>query len=144
MAKKTVADLDRDQQILSRLARIEQKIDSLGQTNAFSLRAEADKHFASAKQIFKRSKRRAQIYMAADGMRSVNEIADHLQIPRQNVGQALKLLREESLLGVDRTGGRDIYSKMPIDKTHRISAFIRQEYSLDAQGRPVQTARKRR
>ena len=32
------------QQILSRLGNIEQKVDSLDETNAFALRAEADKH----------------------------------------------------------------------------------------------------
>lgn len=38
---------DRDQQILRRLANIEHKIDSLEQTTAFALRADAEQHFES-------------------------------------------------------------------------------------------------
>jgi hypothetical protein len=43
---------DRDQQILNRLAKIEHKVDSLEQTTAFALRADAKRHFASVKEIF--------------------------------------------------------------------------------------------
>ena len=91
-------NLDRDQQILDRLAKIEHKVDSIEQTNAFALRAEADKHFAEVKKIFGRSHRRAQIYLAADGARSVQEIAKYLHIQRQNVGPDLRRLGEEGLL----------------------------------------------
>src|SRR5688572_32958159 len=90
--------LDRDQQILARLANIEHKVDSIEQTNAFALRAEAEKHFAEVKKIFKKSRRRAQIYLAADGARSVQEIGEYLGIKRQNVGADLKELAEEGLL----------------------------------------------
>lgn len=151
MAKKTALDLDRDQQILNRLSRIENKVDSLEQTTAFALRAEADKHFASAKAIFKNSKRRAQIYLAADGMRGVQEIAAHLKMKRQNVGPDLRVLRGEGLLELtDATDGRDIWTKKPIDHTLRISHFLRAEYSLGSDGLPVKakakakSARKRR
>jgi hypothetical protein len=43
--------LDRDQQILDRLAKIEHKVDSIEQTNAFALRADADRHFAEVKKL---------------------------------------------------------------------------------------------
>ena len=35
---------ERDQQILNRLSRIEHRVDSIDQTSAFAMRAEADKH----------------------------------------------------------------------------------------------------
>jgi len=70
MAHKDKAE-DRDQQILSRLAHIEQKVDSIDETNAFALRADAIKHKGTVKLIFKHGKRRAQIYLAADGTRGV-------------------------------------------------------------------------
>src|SRR5260370_34251996 len=99
---------DRDQQILSRLARIEHKVDSIDQTNAFALRAESEKHFKEVKKIFGRSIRRAQVYLAANGQRSVEQIATFLKMKRQNVGPDLRVLREEGLLEiVDTTGGRD-------------------------------------
>lgn len=151
MAKKTLLDLDRDQQILNRLSRIENKVDSLEQTTAFALRAEADKHFASAKAIFKNSKRRAQIYLAADGMRGVQEIATHVKMNAKNAGRDLKVLQAEGLLELtDATDGRDVWTKKPIDHTLRISQFLRAEYSLGPEGLPVKAkakgkgARKRR
>jgi hypothetical protein len=64
---------DRDQQILSRLAHIQHKVDSIDETNAFALRADATKHMETVKGIFKRGKRRAQVYLAANGTRGVVE-----------------------------------------------------------------------
>lgn len=58
MANKHDRSDDRDQQILSRLAHIEHKVDSIDETNAFALRADADKHQGTVKKIFKRCKRR--------------------------------------------------------------------------------------
>jgi hypothetical protein len=55
---------DRDQQILRRLANIQHKIDSLEQTTAFALRADADKHVESVRKIFGKSKKRVQVYLA--------------------------------------------------------------------------------
>src|SRR5689334_14022023 len=89
---------DRDQQILSRLGNLEHKVDSIDQTNAFALRADSERHAVEMKKIFTTSKRRAQIYLAADGVRSVEEIANHLGMQRQNVGPDLKHLGEEGLL----------------------------------------------
>ena len=147
MGKKSAVDLDRDQQILNRLSRIEHKVDSLEQTTAFALRAEADKHFASVVAIFKNGARRAQIYLAADGSRGVQEIAEHLKMKRQNVGRDLKVLQYEGLLELtDSTDGRDIWTKKPIDRTLRISHFLRSEYSLGGDGLALKgkSARKRR
>ncbi len=40
---------ERDQQILSRLSHIQHKVDSIDETNAFALRAEAGKHMEIVK-----------------------------------------------------------------------------------------------
>jgi biotin operon repressor len=136
---------DATQQILSRLAKIQHKVDSLEQTQAFALRADADRHFASAKAIFKNSKRRAQVYLAADGQRSVQEIGQHLKMKRQNVGPELKILREEGLLEiVDDTGGRDVWAKTAIDRSIRISKFLCHEFALGSDGRSSKKANKNR
>lgn len=127
--------LDRDQQILNRLAKIEHKVDSIEQTNAFALRAEAEKHFAEVKKIFGRSIRRAQVYLATDGERSVQEIAGHLHMKRQNVGPDLKHLGEEGLLElVDSQGNKDIWTKKPVDRTLRITPFLCTEFKLQKSG----------
>lgn len=135
-AKGTVEN-DRDQQILHRLARIEHKVDSLDQTTAFALRAEADRHFETIKSIFRNAIRRAQIYLAADGQRGVQEIADHLGMKRQNVGPMLKGLQEEGLLELtDSIGGRDIWSKKAVDRTLRVTQYLCGEYNLSGDGLP--------
>jgi biotin operon repressor len=127
--------LDRDQLILARLAKIEHKVDSIEQTNAFALRAEAGKHFAEVKKIFGNSVRRAQVYLAADGYRSVQEIAQHLGMQRQNVGPDLKHLGDEGLLElVDSQSNRDIWAKKPVDRTLRITPFLCSEFGLQKNG----------
>ena len=129
------ASLDRDQQILGRLANIEHKVDSFDQTHAFALRKDAEQHLGEVKKIFGRSVRRAQVYLAADGSRSVQEIADHLKMQRQNVGPDLQYLHGEGLLELAASsGGKDIWAKKAVDRTVRISRFLCEEFSLRPNG----------
>jgi len=135
MAKRD-KDEDRDQQILNRLAHIEHKVNSIDETNAFALSADADRHMETVRKIFKQGKRRAQVYLAADGTRGVVEIAQHLKMKTPNVSPQIRLLREEGLLElVDATDRRDIWAKKAIDKTLRISRYLCAEYDLKPDGR---------
>lgn len=130
-----MADRDRDQAILSRLARIEHKVDSMEQTQAFALRADAERHFAEVAKIFGKGKRKAQVYLAANGTRSVTEIAEHLEIPRQNVGRILRELADEGLLELlDTPGKGDAWAKKPVDRTLRVSKYLRDHHRLDKDG----------
>jgi DNA-binding transcriptional ArsR family regulator len=125
------------QQILSRLGNIEHKVDSIDETNAFALRAEASKHTETVKQIFKRGKRRAQVYLAADGTRGVAEIAQHLGMQTPNVSPELRKLKEEGLIELaGASGKRDIWAKKSIDRTLRITQYLCKEYKLKPDGRP--------
>ncbi len=140
-----MTDQDRDQQILSRLARIEHRVDSIDQTGAFALRAEDEKHRESVRRIFKKSKRRAQVYLAADGRRGVQEIAKHLSMKRQNVGRDLKKLHGEGLLEiVDNKGGQDIWAKKALDRTLRITSFLEGEFNLARDGKAKKRGPKRK
>jgi DNA-binding MarR family transcriptional regulator len=135
MAKPSTASLDRDQQILNRLALIQHKVDSLEQTTALALRADSQKHFGEVKKIFGMSKRKAQVYLAVDGKKCVQEIAQHLNMKRQNVGPELKDLAAEGLLEIiDNEGGKDIWGKKPVDRTLRITQFLQQEFGLSSNG----------
>src|SRR6266516_1753508 len=110
------------QQILHRLAHIEHKVDSIDETNAFALRAEAGKHQETVKKIFKKGRRRAQVYLAADGTRGVVEIARHLGMKTPNVSPQLRILKEEGLLElIDASARQDFWAKKTIDKTLRIT-----------------------
>lgn len=135
---------DRDQQILSRLAHIQHKVDSIDETNAFALRADEQKHMGTVRNIFKRGKRRAQVYLAADGTRGVSEIASHLRMKTPNVSSDLGILREEGLLEiVDARGRQSIYAKKPIDRTLRITKYLCAEYKLKPDGRAVAGGKRR-
>ena len=126
---------DRDQQILRRLANIEHRVDSLGQTTAFALRADAEKHFDTVRKIFGKSKRKVQVYLAADGTRSVLEIAELLMVARPNVSKYLIELQEDGLLEISENArGKTYYCKKPIDKTIRISSLLQKEFDLDKDG----------
>lgn len=137
--------VDWNQQVLNRLGLIEHKVDSLEQTTAFALRAEASKHRASAMDIFKKSKRRAQVYLAADGNRGVQEIAEHLKMKRQNITPELRVLKDQGLLEiVGSSGGRDLWGKTPIDRTLRITQVVCEEFGLERDGRIAAKTRTRK
>jgi predicted transcriptional regulator len=122
---------DRDQQILSRLARIEHKVDSFDQTQAFALRKDDEQHRAEIKKIFGTSKRRVQVYLATNGARSVQEIAAHLSMQRQNVGPDLKFLETEGLVELaDSRGNKDIWAKKALDRSLRLTQYLCEEYAL--------------
>lgn len=133
------------QQILSRLAHIEHKVESIDETNAFALRAEAEKHQGTVRKIFGKSKRRAQIYLAADGTRGVIEIAEHLGMKQPNVSPDLRILKEEGLLEiVDASGRQDFWAKKTIDKTLRITRYLCEQYNLRSDGRPNAVSNKKK
>jgi len=139
MAKrKDYTTQDRDQQILRRLTNIEHKVDSLDQTSAFALRADAGRHFESVKNIFRNSLRRVQVYLAANGHRSVQDITKLLKMKQPNVSKELERLKDEGLLEViEKDGGKTYWGKKPIDRTIRISQLVMKEYNLDKNGLPV-------
>jgi DNA-binding transcriptional ArsR family regulator len=132
------------QQILHRLAHIENKVDSIDETNAFALRAEAEKHQETVRKIFGKSIRRAQVYLAADGTRGVDEIAQHLGMKQPNVSPDLRILKEEGLLEiVDASGRQDFWAKKTIDRTLRISKYLCVQYNLMLDGRPNKAGKKK-
>jgi hypothetical protein len=135
---------DSYQQILNRLAHIEHKVESIDETNAFALRADEDRHFETVKKIFKKGRRRAQVYLAANGNRGVVEIAHHLGMKTPNVSPQLKFLKEEGLLElVDAAGRQDFWTKKTIDRTLRITQYLCKEYNLKPDGRPSSGVKKR-
>jgi len=127
---------DRDQQILRRLSNIEHKVSSLEQTTAFAFRADEKRHFETVKKII-RGKRRAQVYLAANARRGVQDIADLIGISQPNVSREIAVLIEEGLLEViEKEGGKTFYGKKPFDHTLRISKFLIREYDLEKDGLP--------
>lgn len=126
---------DRDQQILNRLANLQHKVDSIEQTNAFALRADSERHLDSVRSIFKRSKRKAQVYLATNGDRTVKDIADFLKMKSPNVSRHLSQLIDEGLIEIsESSGGSHYYIKTPLDRSIRISQFLQKDYNLSSDG----------
>ena len=139
------AERDRDQQIMYRLAAISHRVDSIDQTQAFALRADAERHFEQVRQIFGKSVVRAKVYLAANGQRAVGEIANHLKMKQPNVSADLRTLQEEGLLEIIHSdGGANYWAKKPLDRTLRISKFLREEFGLDADGVESSNGKKRK
>jgi hypothetical protein len=131
-------------QILNRLAHIEHKVDSLDETNAFALRAEEEKHQETVKKIFRQGKRRAQVYLAANGNRGVVEIAQHLGMKTPNVSPQLRTLKDEGLLELaDSSGKQDFWVKKTIDRSLRITQYLCKEYDLKPDGLPNSSGKKK-
>ncbi len=128
---------DRDQQILRRLSSLEQKVGSIDHTTAFGFRANADQSMQLVKKVF-RGKRRAQVYLAANSQRDVNEIARLLGMKRPNVSRDLLALKAEDFLEViQKDGGKAYWGKMAIDRTLKISRFLMKQFELDKNGIPL-------
>jgi biotin operon repressor len=85
------------------------------------------------------------VYLAADGAKSVQGIAEFLGMQRQNVGPELKFLgEEEGLLElVDSRGNNDIWAKKAVDRTLRITQFLCEEFSLQKNGLPISSGKQR-
>lgn len=126
---------DKNQVLLSRIAKIQHKVDSLEQTTAFSLRADSARHLAEVKKIFGRSRERVRVYLAANGTRNVQEIAKHLEMQRPNVSVELQKLADEGLIEVvDTKGNSTVYAKTALARTLRIPRFVCKEFSLEPDG----------
>ena len=75
------------------------------------------------------------MYLAANGERSVQQIAKHLSMKESNVSRELTSLEDEGLLGIQvRDGGETYWGKKPIDRTIRISKYLQSEFKLLSSG----------
>ncbi|MGH9428149.1 MAG: MarR family transcriptional regulator [Terriglobia bacterium] len=136
-------DTDKSQVLLSRVARIQHKVDSLEQTTAFALRADSARHLAEVKKIFGRSSERARVYLAANGSRNVQEVAAYLGMKRQNVGVEVQKLIDEGLLEVvDTKGNSTVCAKTALHRTLRIPAFLCGEFDLERDGRRLRSKKR--
>lgn len=122
------------EEILRRLSNIEKKVESLDETTAFAMRSSRDEHRKTLDEVFGKSWRRAQVYLAANGRRSVNDIATLLGMKPPNVSIELAKLEKGGLLSVASTGGSNYWGKKPIDDSLGISDYLMRKFSLNADG----------
>lgn len=126
-------DSGSSEEILRRLANIEHQVTSIEETNAFAMRSNREQHREQIIKIFKHSKRRPQVYLAANGKRSVDEIAQQLGMKQPNVSRDLGRLEREGLLKVSASG---YWTKKPIDWSLGVSELLMREFGLQVDGTP--------
>lgn len=126
---------DLNAEVLRRLARIEQKVTSLDELTGFGMRPDRDRYLGEVDDIIGSSRRKAQLYVGADGLTTVGQLADRLGISvSANASRRLAELEREGLLTVDFDGNQRIYAKKPIDRALRISEHLRRRFNLGADG----------
>jgi predicted transcriptional regulator len=128
---------DRDQQILRRLANIEGDIRSIRHTEAFVVRANLSEYMKILERIFK-GERRAQIYLAANGSRTVNEISKMLGIVQSGVSREFPKLEVEGLVKVvDKIGSNVYWGKTQLESILSISRYLMKKFNLDRDGKKL-------
>jgi hypothetical protein len=128
---------DAEAEILRRLANIEFQITSLDESTAFAMRANRDELLEAVDGVFRKSRQLAQVYVAANGRRSVSEIANIVNAKRQNTSAHLKRLAVEGLLLPHIDGNQTLYRKKRLDQTLGITNRLRERFRIDADGRPL-------
>lgn len=123
-----------NQEILRRLANIEQQVTSIDETSAFAMRADRDVLLKELEAIFGTGTKRAQVYLAANNRRSVMEIAQHLKMLPNNVSRELTHLTEEGLLAARGEGSKLRYRKKRIDRSLGISSYLKKKHGLRTDG----------
>lgn len=100
-------------------------MDLLLKASKVAIMAEIDNFFGG-------SKRRAQIYLAVDGKRSVGEITQLLKMKMPNVSADLTKCADEGL--IERipasSKGGIVWKKKRIDKVLHISEHLRKKFNL--------------
>lgn len=81
--------------------------------------------------FFGRSKRRAQIFLAVDGKRTVQNITELLHMKKPNVSADLTRLKEEGLIEIKKiTKEGYIYKKRRVDRILGISRKLRKKFGI--------------
>jgi DNA-binding transcriptional ArsR family regulator len=96
------------------------------------LKANREAIMADIEDFFGNSKRRAQVYLAVDGERSVGEIAQLLNMKMPNVSSDLSKCAEEGLIEriPDPSKGGFVWKKKRIDKVLHFSGYLRKKFGL--------------
>lgn len=127
-----------DREILRRLIGIDHKADSMQDSLAWIVRANAGELKQQLLSEFGASKRRAQVYLALDGTRTVNDVAEHLSMKRQNVTGELKTLKRLRLVDIVESDGRGtIYCKKFFDAVVGLSGALMTKFNLDPSGEAI-------
>lgn len=131
-------DSDPDKEhLLAKVAAIGRRMDSVEEIVGWLAHAE-DKLPGKMLSSFGTSRRRAQVYLALDGVKNAVDIAKVARTQRQNVDVELRALRKKRLVDIVEANGRGvIYRKRSIDAITGLSDALMKMFNLDKYGRPL-------
>lgn len=97
------------------------------------LKANRDAILAEIMSFFGRSKRRAKVFLAVDGKKTVEDITKLLALQKPNVSAELTRLKNEGLIEIKRitSKGYYIYKKRRVDRILGISKKLKQKFELN-------------
>jgi DNA-binding transcriptional ArsR family regulator len=89
---------DHEAEVRRRLTNIEQKTDSMQDSLTWLVRASAKELLPRLLEEFGKSERRIAVYLAVNGERSVNVLAEHLGMKQENVSIQLAWLKNKKIV----------------------------------------------
>lgn len=96
------------------------------------IKANKDAILAEIMNFFGRSERRAQVFLAVDGRRTVEGITQLLDMRGPNVSRELTKLKEEGLIEIKRiTKEGFIYKKRRVDRILGISRMLKKKFGIE-------------
>ena len=127
-----------DPKILERLIRIDNRTDSMQHSLAWLVRANEPELKQALVQAFGKSVVRAQVYVALDSKKNINELADALGLVRPNVSRELAWLKKKGLIDpVDADGVGTVYKRSQLDSIIHLAEELARRFQLDKEGRPI-------
>jgi|ERR1043165_2418365 DNA-binding transcriptional ArsR family regulator len=123
--------------ILERLIRIDNRTDAMQHNLAWLVRANEPQLKQELIAAFGNSARRVQIYVALDGVKNVQAIADALGMHQPHVSRDLLWLKKRGLIDVVEADGQGtIYKKTIFDSIINLSEELAKKFSLNKHGLP--------
>jgi DNA-binding transcriptional ArsR family regulator len=121
---------------LERLIRIDNRTDAIQHNLGWLVRANEPQLKETLINAFGNSVRRVQIYVALDGVKNVNQIADALGMLRPHVSREIIWLKKKGLIDVAEASGQgNIYKKTIFDSIINLSDELAAKFKLDKHGR---------
>jgi len=123
--------------ILERLIRIDNRTDAMQHNLAWLVRANEPQLKQELIAAFGNSARRVQVYVALDGIKNVQAIADSLGMKQPNVSRDLLWLKKRGLIDIVEADGQGtVYKKTIFDSIINLSEELTKKCSLDKHGLP--------
>ena len=82
--------------------------------------------------FFQKSKRRAEVYLAVNGKRTVSDIVQFLEMKAPNVSRELSKLKDEGLVEIKEIPSSGyVYKKRKVDRILKISKKLRKSFEIE-------------